>query len=442
MSRWQWLMAGALLGCAPPAAHLEGGALPVVLKAEVEPGEAQPGGAATLSARELSALQQPVANLALASRSAFFLGQGNFNIAWEPAPFPRMDRDGLGPLFNAVSCRACHLDNARRADGEALLLRLSSATGGPAAGLGSQLQPFAIAGVPREGELQRVEGFESGEYADGSAYVLRRLRFGVAKREGLQVSPRATPALVGMGLLEAVGEETLLQRADPDDVDGDGVSGRPNRVAGVLGRFGAKAGAATVRDQTANALAGDMGLTTSRLPAAPCEPEQSECLAAPSGGEPEVDDGTLDSLAAYVRLLGVPAREDAQARATLAGKALFAALGCAACHRPSMRTRADAASPELRSQLIWPYSDLLLHDLGEGLADGRAEHEASGTEWRTAPLWGLGVQGARPLLHDGRARSVPEAILWHGGEADAARTRFLALPAADRLELERFVLSL
>ena len=265
------------------------------------------------------------------------------------------------------------------------------------------------------------------------------------------ISPRVAPQMIGLGLLEAVPEEDILARADPDDADGDGISGRPNRVlseetgAPMLGRFGWKAGQPTIREQSASAFSGDIGISTAVLPDGwgECTEAQAGCRAAPHGGAPEADDTVLDLVTFYSRNLAVPARRDLDDPEVLRGKALFYEAGCAACHAPKFVTARLPDRPEQSFQLIWPYSDLLLHDMGEGLADHRPEARASGTEWRTAPLWGIGltetVTGRASFLHDGRARTLLEAVLWHGGEAQAARDRVVAMDAGEREALVRFL---
>jgi CxxC motif-containing protein (DUF1111 family) len=272
------------------------------------------------------------------------------------------------------------------------------------------------------------------------------------------LSARVAPPMIGMGLLEAIPEADIIALADPDDRDGDGISGRPNQVWSasdgrvMLGRFGWKAGASSVAMQSANAFAGDIGLSSALAPEAwgDCTARQPHCRDAPDGRDAregiEVTKQMLDLVVFYARNLAVPARPDAGAKQVLAGKRVFHAAGCAACHRPSFTTRADAIGPEQSGQKIWPYTDLLLHDMGEGLADNRPEGAADGREWRTAPLWGLGltetVSGHTLLLHDGRARNLLEAILWHGGEAEAARQKVIALPKAEREALLAFLRSL
>jgi CxxC motif-containing protein (DUF1111 family) len=271
------------------------------------------------------------------------------------------------------------------------------------------------------------------------------------------ISPRVTPQMIGLGLLEAIPAADILAHADPDDADGDGISGRPNIVISdqfgvpMLGRFGLKAGKPSIREQSAAAFSGDMGLATVLHPEGwgDCTEAQGVCRAAPDGASaeaPEVGAEALDLVTFYARNLGVPARRDPGDPQVLAGKAAFYGAGCPACHVPKFVTGRLADQPAQSFQLIWPYTDLLLHDMGPGLADNRPEARATGREWRTAPLWGIGlteqVAGTARFLHDGRARSLLEAVLWHGGEAQAARDAVAAMAAPDRAALIRFLESL
>jgi CxxC motif-containing protein (DUF1111 family) len=298
----------------------------------------------------------------------------------------------------------------------------------------------------------------AGQYADGEpyellepTYVIEGLAHGPLDAD-VQVSPRVAPAMIGLGLLEAIADERLLELADTDDADGDGISGRVNRVwdleAGALaiGRFGWKAEQPSVRQQAAGAFLGDIGITSSLFPDAECSAAQLDCQTATSGGAPELTDRLLDRVERYSQLLAVPGRIDYADAAVVRGRTLFGELGCAGCHVASHRTSADAELEEVQDQLIWPYTDLLLHDLGEALSDSRPSYEAAGNEWRTPPLWGIGryptVNGHDRLLHDGRARGVAEAILWHGGEASASQHAFTQLSASERFDLVAFVESL
>jgi CxxC motif-containing protein (DUF1111 family) len=258
--------------------------------------------------------------------------------------------------------------------------------------------------------------------------------------------------MIGLGLLEALAAADIEALADPDDDDGDGISGRANHVwdpitqTTVLGRFGWKANQAGLRQQVAGAFLGDMGITSSLAPDDNCPASQLDCAAAPNGGTPELDESLLTAVTVYSRLLAVPARRDVDDPEVLAGRELFRAIGCADCHVPKHQTGTLAGFPELSDQTIWPYTDLLLHDMGDGLADGRRDFAADGREWRTPPLWGIGlfevVNEHTLYLHDGRARNLAEAVLWHGGEGQAARDRFAALAAGDRAVLLRFLGSL
>ncbi len=268
----------------------------------------------------------------------------------------------------------------------------------------------------------------------------------------VMTSLRASPPILGIGLLDLVPEATLLEYADPDDKNRDGVAGRPNKILTepsgrpVIGRLGWKANAPDLRTQIAIALHEDMGLTSVVFPQSACTPVQAECLKAASGGAPEVTATMLDDLTFFLTWLAPPARRHVDEPETQRGEALFHSTGCAACHRETLITGENAEHPALSRLEFHPYTDLLLHDLGAGLADGRPDHAASGGDWRTPPLWGLGLaQAANPtarFLHDGRARTLTEAILWHAGEAQKSRDRFRAMTAADREALLRFLDSL
>jgi CxxC motif-containing protein (DUF1111 family) len=309
-----------------------------------------------------------------------------------------------------------------------------------------------------EGHVQVTYVDVPGAYGDGEPYTLRRpvyefvdLGYGPLDAE-IMVSPRTAPFVFGLGLLAALDESTVLSRADPDDADGDGISGRANRVWDrreqrvALGRFGWKANQPSIEQQTAGAFLGDIGLTSPLFAEENCTPAQAECQAAPNGGEPEVDQNKIDAVTFYGRFLAVPARRDVSDAEALRGEALFASLGCAQCHVDTLVTGTVADAPALSEQRIHPYTDLLLHDMGPELADDRPDFEADGREWRTPPLWGIGlietVNRHTLLLHDGRARGFAEAILWHGGEGEAAREAFRTLPREDRAALVRFLESL
>ncbi|WP_313477333.1 di-heme oxidoreductase family protein [Stutzerimonas kunmingensis] len=442
-----------------------------------EPGEALSGGSTTVMKFDQNAYSMPSANLAPMRRLDFSVGNSFFRNPWVIAPASTTARDGLGPLLNTNACQNCHIKDGRghppapdATSAVSMLVRLSIPAGpehaevvrergiAPEPSYGGQLQDMAIPGVAPEGKVRLRYSTEQVRFADGTEVELRRpeielndLAYGDMHPD-TRMSLRIAPPMIGLGLLEAIPEEALLANADPDDRNGDGISGRPNRVFDqtsrqtVIGRFGWKAGQPGLNQQNADAFFNDMGLSTSLLSGSSCTDRQTECRAMPDGGEPEVSDDILAQVLFYTRNLGVPARRNVDAPQVLAGKTLFHRAGCQSCHVPQFTTAADAAEPELANQLIRPYTDLLLHDMGEGLADDRAEFEASGREWRTPPLWGIGltqaVSGHTQFLHDGRARNLLEAILWHGGEAEKARQIVLGYDQNERTALLSFLESL
>lgn len=452
-----------------------------------EPFEALSAGAATVRARTgKDAFSQFSANMPFDRQMTFRLGNALFTRSWVPAPSSTRASDGLGPMFNARGCQECHLLDGRghppegAQDGRvSMFLRLSvpaqvtdlAGTGAediaewlataPEPHYGGQLQDLSVPGLPPEGRMEVTYAPLPVRLADGAEVTLRAPTYAVSSLSGpplaleTMLSPRIAPQMIGLGLLEAIPAADILALADPDDRDGDGISGRAQIVPSVeqgtpmLGRFGLKAGSPTVREQSAAAFAGDMGLSTPLHRDAWGDCPSDACRDAPSGaGEDgvEVSGDSLDLVTFYARNLGVPERRDVDDPQVLAGKAAFHAYGCAACHQPKFVTNRLQDQPEQSFQLIWPYTDLLLHDMGPGLADNRPEGRASGQEWKTPPLWGIGltrvVSGHTQFLHDGRARDLTEAILWHGGEALAARNRFAAATAEDRAALIAFLNSL
>ncbi len=445
--------------------------------------EGMSAGAATVRARRTAdAFSQPSGNMEFKGELDFKVGNGLFRKLWVSSPSSTQASDGLGPLFNARSCQGCHVEDGRGLppdglgeDSGALFLRVSvpddatEGTGLPATrpdpAYGNQIQTASIAGQAAEARL--VVTYEEVDVPLSGSEVAR-LRRPTYRLEDLahgpmhpdaMLSPRIAPQMIGLGLLEAIPAADILSREDKADSDGDGISGRANLVTSpefgdlMLGRFGLKAGSATIREQSAAAFASDMGLpTTPHRPGfGECTEVQRACRTAPDGadaarGGPEVDDEALDLVTFYARNLGVPARRDEDDPEVLRGKQVFHETGCPSCHQPSFVTHRLEDQPEQSFQLIWPYTDMLLHDMGEGLADHRPEGRATGMEWRTAPLWGIGlteqVSGRATFLHDGRARSLLEAILWHGGEAQAQRDAVAAMPKADPDALIRFLESL
>ncbi|MEM7788312.1 MAG: di-heme oxidoredictase family protein [Bacteroidota bacterium] len=435
-------------------------------------GEELSGGETTVFNEGENAFGLPAPNLTNEEERFFGVGNSLFNQNWVTAPASTTARDGLGPLFNARSCAACHFKDGRGRtpdfDGErptGFLVRLGvpgqrDALGSPLGDpvYGTQIQDNAVLDIaPEATVIVRYEDVH-GSFGDGTPYTLRKPVVSFRDEaygpisSGLALSPRVANQVIGMGLLEAVPEADLVALADPNDADGDGISGRVNRVWDVLrqdysvGRFGWKAAQPTVRQQSASAFHGDVGVTTSLFSEENCFVAPAGCSELPTGGSPEVEDRNLDHVTLYVGALAVPARRNWEAPEVLRGKALFNQIGCASCHVPQLKTGPSEISPALSGQTIRPYTDLLLHDMGEELADGLAVFDASGREWRTPPLWGIGlfptVNGHQELLHDGRARGVVEAILWHGGEAEASREQFRMLPARDRDAVEAFLNSL
>lgn len=446
-----------------------------------EPDEARAGGQASVQRRDRLAFSLPSGNLSAEQRVDFSVGNSFFRNPWVIAPSSTTARDGLGPLFNSNACQNCHVRDGRgqppAADARnsvSMLVRLSiPAAPGDAAVLeklgvvpeptyGVQLQDMAIPGFTPEARV-RVDytplpvHFDDGFRVELRQPALRIEQLGYGPlHPQVQLSTRIAPPMIGLGLLEAIPEAAILAVAQAQAKAGQGINGRPNRVwsdtagATVLGRFGWKAGQPTLNQQNAHAFANDLGLTTRLTPHDDCTARQQDCLNAVNGsdapGEPEVSDNILRLVLFYSRHLGVPQRADINSPQVLAGKNLFHQAGCQTCHVPRFTTAADAADPALANQVIRPYSDLLLHDMGPGLADGRPEFLASGSDWRTPPLWGLGlteaVSGHSQLLHDGRARNVLEAVLWHGGEAEAAKRHVLTFNAEQRAALLAFLHSL
>ena len=426
------------------------------------------GGDTTAFSAGGNAFELSARNLPNDLRRIFEVGDSFFNQNWVVAPSSTEARDGLGPTHNALSCSSCHSHDGRGkppdnpSDPErGLLLRLSiPGKNGPVdePTYGGQLQDRSILGVTVEGRIVIVYEEVHGQYADGTTFTLRQPIYSVEDlalgplHPEVQVSPRIAPATIGMGLLEAIPEQRILALADPEDGNGDGISGRPNFVWDVrrdqlvLGRFGWKANQPTVEQQAAGAFLGDIGITSSLFPDENCPSSQEECRLAPNGGSPEIPDSRLEKVTLYIQTLAVPAMRDTEEKEVQQGARLFVQSQCSVCHTPRHETGDTHPLEPLRNQVIFPYTDLLLHDMGTGLADNRPDGQASGTEWRTPPLWGVGlveaVNGHTMFLHDGRARSIEEAILWHGGEAEEARQRFMGLTVEERRALIRFLRSL
>jgi CxxC motif-containing protein (DUF1111 family) len=448
---------------------------------KAEPGESRSGGASTVRKTDQNAFSLPSANLPPSRRVDFSVGNSFFRSPWVIAPSTTTARDGLGPLFNTNACQNCHIKDGRghpptpdAPNAVSMLVRLSIPDAPayakvieqlgvvPEPVYGGQLQDMAVPGVAPEGKVRVDYTSVPVRFKDGTEVELRKPSLNISQlgygpmHPDTRFSARVAPPMIGLGLLEAIPDEAILANAEAQAKDKNGIAGHPNRVwddaqqKTVLGRFGWKAGQPNLNQQNVHAFSGDMGLTTSLRPIDDCTDAQTACKQAPNGngpdGEPEVSDNILRLVLFYSRNLAVPARRDVNAPEVLAGKNLFFQAGCQSCHTPKYTTAANAAEPELANQVIRPYSDLLLHDMGDGLADNRSEFQASGRDWRTPPLWGIGltqaVSGHTQFLHDGRARNLLEAVLWHGGEAQAAQQQVLSFNAEQRAALLAFLNSL
>jgi CxxC motif-containing protein (DUF1111 family) len=448
---------------------------------QAEPGEARSGGSATVRKTDQNAFSMPSANLPPSRRVDFSVGNSFFRSPWVIAPSTTTARDGLGPLFNTNACQGCHIKDGRGhpptpddVNAVSMLVRLSIPDAPayakvieqlgvvPEPVYGGQFQDMAVPGVAPEGKVRVDYTAVPVRFKDGTEVELRKPSLNITQlgygpmHPDTRFSARVAPPMIGLGLLEAIPDEAILANAEAQAKANNGIAGRPNQVwddaqqKTVLGRFGWKAGQPNLNQQNVHAFSGDMGLTTSLRPVDDCTDAQTACKQAPSGigpdGEPEVSDNILRLVLFYSRNLAVPARRDVNAPEVLAGKTLFYQAGCQSCHTPKYTTAANAAEPELANQVIRPYSDLLLHDMGDGLADNRTEFQASGRQWRTPPLWGIGltqaVSGHTQFLHDGRARNLLEAVLWHGGEATAAQQQVLSFNAEQRSALLAFLNSL
>lgn len=434
--------------------------------------EELPGGTGSTSDFSTNAFSHPMSGTRGSLRRDFVVGNSFFKTAWVTSPSSTLIRDGLGPIYNAVSCSSCHLLDGRGRglpdeDGVvdiSLLFRLRVKKRyhqvAPHPEYGGQFQPVGIEGVAGEGEVHVKFKTIRGKFADGKSFELKapqyefiNLAYGPLGSETI-ASPRVAPQMIGLGLIEAIKKEDILVHADPDDLNGDGISGRPNLVNSLvlgenaLGRFGHKAGKATLIEQNAAAFNGDIGITSSLFPNEECTYVQIDCQNTMT--EADISDDVLEKVTTYTQLLAVPKRRDFNDDGVKNGRAHFYKMNCVACHHPSYQTAVNASHNILENQTIYPYSDFLLHDMGDALADDQEgylnEESASAREWRTPPLWGLGlvetVNGHTRYLHDGRARSLEEAVLWHGGEAQVAKDRYLKLSAKERSELVSFLKSL
>jgi CxxC motif-containing protein (DUF1111 family) len=412
------------------------------------------GGDTTVVDRSALAFTHYAKNLTADELSTADAGRGPFDFHWEPPQ--------LGPLYNNDACAGCHASNGRglsqigtdfdidvNGANSQSLIRCSLVEGTPdvpggpvpVPQLGTQLQDHAVGALP---EIHATLAWEDQPalYGDNTMVMLRQPNLTIVTPDGQPLAPsiltsyREAPAIIGLGLLEAIDDATLEALADPDDADGDGISGRINHVwdpvamATVTGRFGWKANQPNLRAQVAGAFAGDIGLSNKVFPE--------------TDGQRDVSDMQFDQTVFFASVIAVPASGPRDAKA-YRGRTLFHDFGCAGCHIPTLVT-GESATPELSHQTIHPYTDWLLHDMGDSLTDSRPDFEASGREWRTPPLWGIGltqlISPQATFMHDGRARTLEEAVMWHGGEAMAAREAFRTATAADRDALIAFLTTL
>ncbi|MEM9078810.1 MAG: di-heme oxidoredictase family protein [Bacteroidota bacterium] len=410
-----------------------------------------------------------VKGLTFKEKAHFATGNSLFNQSWVSSPASTTARDGLGPTFNARACASCHFKDGRGKPiliGEktnGFLMRVSQKgtdeNDGPLGlqNYGTQIQDQSNRGIPIEAKISVTYDTITGAYPDGKPYVLFKPIYifeneNFGKIEKVMTSPRVAQQTIGMGFISALPDSEILKLVDENDENGDGISGRPNYVWNHetgekdLGKYGWKANAPTLKTQIASAFHGDMGLTSPIFPKNDCPSPQKDCDQAPNGGEPEVTEKQLKRVLFYQASLAVPNRRNVKNEKVLKGKVLFNQLNCIGCHAINQVTGKFPLNPLLEDITIKPYSDFLLHDMGEELADNRPDFEANGKEWRTQPLWGIGliptVNRHTYFLHDGRARSIEEAILWHGGEAEKSKKKFMRLPEKEREQLLAFINSL
>jgi CxxC motif-containing protein (DUF1111 family) len=448
--------------------------------------EAMQGGAGTsLRKPSRNSFSHSSTNITFEDEQNFKLGNALFRKLWVSSPSSTQASDGLGPLFNARACQTCHIKDGRGHPPEgdtistSMFLRLGKTASSDSEMLaletfvklkiadpvyGGQLQDLAVPGLKGEGQMNIAYQEITKKFADGTTISLRKpsyqaidLNYGPLDPNTI-IAPRVTPQMIGLGLLEAIHESDIYANADPDDINKDGISGKvaiaskqDNKI--TIGRFGWKASNPNIHQQTADAFAGDIGISS---PAAhfnygDCTKRQIACLAMPHGeqarlGVGEAPEDVLALVTFYSQNLAVPQRRGVEDLNILDGKKHFYRLGCATCHRPKYVTSRNAINKAQQFQLIWPYTDMLLHDMGSGLADGLTVGVANGREWRTPPLWGIGltktVSDHTFFLHDGRARNLTEAIVWHGGEAEKAKNGYMQLKGTERANLIKFLESL
>jgi CxxC motif-containing protein (DUF1111 family) len=461
---------------------------------EFDISETKPGGDTTVSTKPFASLELPAANISKELKPDFHAGKALANQPWVKAPTVTFARDGLGPVYNARTCLMCHIKGGKGFMPDTsdiplmgTLVRLSKpgnlAEANKQAGVnphpvyGDQIQGQSISLAHQLRHSQKPGTLKHSVAPEAYVHVnwieqtftypdthqvqlrkpnveFRNLGYGELGDDTL-IGLRVAPSIAGMGLLELIPQADINALSDEQDQNQDGISGRvnwvwDNKLKGMAaGRFGLKSNKATLDMTVAGAFANDVGITNSLAPNQPCTVKQTTCLAQEDGNDDEgveLPDHLLELVINFNRNLAPVSRRKPNNALVQEGREIFYQTGCQQCHNPRFVTGESESRPHLAKQTIWPYSDLLLHDMGSDLADNRPDFEASGSEWRTAPLWGVGilteVNGNGALLHDGRARSVEEAILWHGGEALETKNRFVHLPKKKRQSLLQFVNSL
>ena len=442
--------------------------VPLEEQLTAELNEEYSGGDATVFNESQEAFGFFAKNLSDSEQTDFGIGNSFFRQSCVSSPASTSARDGLGPFFNSNNCSSCHFKDGRGRPpafdgqlGRGLLLRVSLPGNHPNGSAfsdpiyGNQLQDNAILGQTVKGNYTISYQDIIETLVDGTQITLQKPIYQITNlgygslSNGVLVSPRIANQIIGLGLLEAVSESTILGFATANA--NNGISGKANYVYDVesnsqqLGRFGWKANQPSLRQQVAGAFSGDMGITTSIFPNENAPPNVNLSLI-PNGGNPEISNSNFDKIVLYSSSLAVPARRKHSEQNVLRGKKVFNQTECSSCHIPKMQTGNSYSIAALRNQTIRPYTDMLLHDMGQGLSDNAQDFLATGNEWRTPPLWGIGllntVNNHTNLLHDGRARNVTEAILWHGGEGENSKNKFKQLSAKDRNDLLDFINSL
>ena len=445
------------------------------------------GGDGTVKVNNKNSFSLPMKNLRADQKIDFLIGNGLFKREWIPAPSIKTSSDGLGPFFNASSCQGCHIKDGRghppnltldfddsismvfhlsippQTEDDVNLLNAYQIKSIDDPMYGGQLSDFAISDLLPEGQIQINYEFIPIAFDNGTVvtlskpiYSIKELNYGNL-HPNIQISARVAQPMIGLGLIQSIDPNDILANQDPDDANNDTVSGVANVVwdyslnSTNLGLFGWKAAQPSIRQQSADAFHNDMGLSSMHYPnGSNCTEKQTQCNLFENGNDInddfELSSGQINLIEFYSSHLAVPARRDHDNEKVLAGKKIFYESGCTSCHTPKFITAKSNYSSALSEQLIWPYSDFLLHDLGDDLADESSAFKASGREWRTQPLWGIGltetVNGHTKFLHDGRANNLLEAILWHGGEAESSKQKILKLSVEEVENLIKFIESL